>query len=115
LKFLGLFSRVEEIVTEEELTFEEFLKRDFSPTETYKETVTRVKEFDKTCCRPVYATFTVRTLGHPSLNAETDIYYQGTRRKGAIMLCMYSGSETVKVSSLLEQSRHEIDVAFSVN
>lgn len=69
---LGPFSAIQQIDEIEELSFEEFLKRGFSSTETHKETVRRMKEFDKRCCRPVHETITVRTPGHSSLNAESD-------------------------------------------
>lgn len=71
-KPLGLFSKIERIEEEEELTFEQFLERDFNSTEMHKETVRRMEEFDKGCCRPIHETITVRTLGYPSLDAESD-------------------------------------------
>lgn len=69
---LGPFSAIQQIDEIEELSFEEFLKRDFSSTETHKETVRRMREFDKRCCRPVHEKITVRTLGHSSSNADSD-------------------------------------------
>ncbi|KAJ6280875.1 hypothetical protein J3E71DRAFT_381779 [Bipolaris maydis] len=58
---LGLFSAIQQIDVIEELTFEEFLKRDFSSTETHKETMRRMKEFDKRCCRPAHERITFIT------------------------------------------------------
>ncbi|EMD85610.1 hypothetical protein COCHEDRAFT_1228697 [Bipolaris maydis C5] len=58
---LGPFSAIQQIDEIEELSFEEFLKRGFSSTETHKETVRRMKEFDKRCCRPVHETITFIT------------------------------------------------------
>ncbi|XP_014550950.1 hypothetical protein COCVIDRAFT_20702 [Bipolaris victoriae FI3] len=57
-RFLGHTSTIQRIDEEEELTFEEFLKTDFTSTERYTETVKRVEEFDRQCCRPIYDTIT---------------------------------------------------------
>jgi hypothetical protein len=68
----GLFSNIHRIEEYEELTFEQFRKRDFSSTDMHKEIVGKMKEFDKGCCKPVHERIKVRTLGHPSSDAESD-------------------------------------------
>lgn len=55
---VGLGSTIKGVDEEVELAFEEFLRRDFSSTEMHKETVRKIEEFDKGCCKPIHYTIT---------------------------------------------------------
>ncbi|KAF5852446.1 hypothetical protein GGP41_007876, partial [Bipolaris sorokiniana] len=77
---LGPTSIIQRIDEEEELTLEEFLKIDFSFTERYKEIVKRVEEFDRQCCRPIYDTIIVRTLGYLSLDIGSNFIQFSTKK-----------------------------------
>ncbi|EUC40885.1 hypothetical protein COCMIDRAFT_40861 [Bipolaris oryzae ATCC 44560] len=61
---LGPFSAIQRIDEVEELTFKEFLKRDFTSTENHKAIVRRMEEFDKKCCKSVHerTTFVTKKL-----------------------------------------------------
>ncbi|KAF5846152.1 hypothetical protein GGP41_008640 [Bipolaris sorokiniana] len=99
---LGPTSTIQRIDEEEELTLEEFLKTDFSFTERYKEIMKRVEEFDRQCCRPIYDTITVRTLGYSSLDTGSNFIQFSTKKLVNRLLSCFA---CIPISRQLRSSR----------
>ncbi|MDO3398242.1 hypothetical protein QWJ41_21205, partial [Nocardioides sp. SOB44] len=68
----GSTSRIQQMDEEVTLTFKEFLDQDFVSTEAYEDTLKKMEEFDRQCCRTIHDTAIVRTLQHLSSNARTN-------------------------------------------
>ncbi|EMD85882.1 hypothetical protein COCC4DRAFT_87175, partial [Bipolaris maydis ATCC 48331] len=52
----GSTSRIQQMDEEVTLTFKEFLDQDFVSTEAYEDTLKKMEEFDRQCCRTIHDT-----------------------------------------------------------